>query len=296
MKVVAILIDTCRELIYRKTLIVYVGLVTLTHLLFVLALQTDVADGVIAGLTVFGMEGQGSGNSFSLGTGRSGAALDMSAADFVRYVQLVVAFMFYALGILLSVLATASLVPHMLQKGAIDLLLSKPMSRPGLFLSKYLGALAVASANLLYLVGGLAIILAWKTGVWNGGLVLSGLAMCLYFASLLGFLVLIGTVTRSTTVSIMIAALLFFVGFIIRFPHQNADWPLLITGRVWRALAVGLVEGLYHILPRTFDMGRVASLLILQEGEVSWGPILNTALVGAGALAAATFYFRRTDF
>ena len=296
MKVAAILIDTCRELIYRKTLIVYVGLVTLTHLLFVLALQTDVADGVIAGLSVFGLEGQGSGNDFSLGSSGPGSALDISAADFVRYVQLVVAFMFYSLGILLSVFATASLVPHMLQKGAIDLLLSKPMSRTGLFLSKYLGALVVASANLLYLVGGLAVILAWKTGVWNGGLVMSGLVMCLYFASLLGFLVLIGTVTRSTTVSIMLAALLFFVGLIIRFPHQNTDWPVLITGRVWRALTVGLVEGLYHVLPRTFDMGHVASVLILQEGAVAWGPILNTALVGAGALALATIYFRRTDF
>jgi len=53
MKVAAILIDTCRELIYRKTLIVYVGLVTLTHLLFILALQTDVADGVIASGSIF---------------------------------------------------------------------------------------------------------------------------------------------------------------------------------------------------------------------------------------------------
>ncbi len=296
MKIAAILIDTCRELIYRKTLIVYVGLVTLTHLLFVLALQTDVADGVLAGLTVFGLEGQASGNNFTLGRDGTGSPLEVSAADFVRYLQLAVAFMFYSLGILLSVFATASLVPHMLQKGAIDLLLSKPMSRPGLFLSKYLGALGVASANILYLAGGLAIILALKTGVWNGGLLWSGLAMCLYFASLLGFLVLIGAVTRSTTVSIMITALLFFVGLIIRFPHQNTDWPLLITGRLWRALAVGLVEGLYHLLPRTFDMGQVVSVLILQEGEVAWSPILNTALVGAGALALATNYFRRTDF
>lgn len=296
MKVAAIVIDTCRELFYRKTLIVYVGLVTLTHLLFVLALQTDVADGVIAGLSVFGLQGRGSAHEFSFGTGGPGSPLDVSAADFVRYVQLVVAFMFYSLGILLSVFATASLVPHMLQKGAIDLLLSKPMSRSSLFLSKYLGALVVASANLLYLVGGLAVILAWKTGVWNGGLVLSGFVMCLYFASLLGFLVLIGAVTRSTTVSIMLAALLFFVGLIIRFPHQNTEWPALITGHVWRVLTVGLVEGLYHVLPRTFDMGRVASVMILQEGAVAWGPILNTALVGAVALAAATVYFRRTDF
>jgi len=294
-KVAAILIDTCRELTYRKTLIVYVGLVTLTLLLFLLALQTDVADGVIAGVRIFGMEGQASGNTFTLGTGGAQAPMEIDAAYVVRRVQLVFAFIFYSLCVLLSVLATASLVPHMLQKGVIDLLLSKPMSRAGLFLSKYLGALAVASANLLYLVGGLTVILAWKTGIWNGGLLLSGLAMCLYFASLLGFLVLIGVVTRSTTVSIMLAAVLFIIGIPVYFAHQY-DWHMLISWSPGRIAVLGMVEGLYHLLPRTFDMGNVASTLILQEGGVSWWAILNTALVGAGALAVATVHFRRTDF
>ena len=57
MKIGAILLDTCRELVYRKTLVIYFGLVTLTHLVFIMALQTDVANGVIASLSVFGVEG-----------------------------------------------------------------------------------------------------------------------------------------------------------------------------------------------------------------------------------------------
>ena len=296
MKIGAILLDTCRELVYRKTLVIYFGLVTLTHLVFIMALQTDVANGVIASLSVFGVEGSPSPGRMSFESSSEASALGLSAANFVRGTQLGVAFFLYPVGILLSVFATASLVPRMLQKGAIDLLLSKPMSRSRLFLARYLGALLVAAANLLYLVVGLWLILAFKTGVWNGGLILSGLVMSLYFASLLGFLVLSGVLFRSTTVSIMITAVLFLAGLIVRFPHQNPDWPLLITGHVWRYLSVAIVEVLYHVLPRTYDFGQIAASLILRQGALAWGPILNTVLSGAGALAVATLYFRRADF
>lgn len=296
MKVRAILLDTCRELLYRKTLLIYFGLVTLTHLLFILALQTDVANGVIASMRVFGLEGSAGPEGLHFDSEGDSFPASLSAATFVSWVQLAVALVLFPIGVLLSVFATASLVPHMLEKGSIDLLLSKPVSRPVLFVSRYLGALLVAAANLIYLVGGLGVILAWKTGVWNGGFFLSGLTMTLYFACLLGFLVLAGVLLRSTTISIMVTALLFLIGMVIRFPHQNSDWPHLITNRAFRFGAQAAVETLYHVLPRTHDFGQIAWTLIMQDGAVAWGPILNSAVAGASALALATLVFSRSDF
>ena len=92
MKIGAILLDTCRELLYRKTLIVYAGLVTLTLLFFVLALETDVANGVIASIRLFGLEGHAQPDRLSFGSGGPGLPSDLSAASFVRGVQLAVAF------------------------------------------------------------------------------------------------------------------------------------------------------------------------------------------------------------
>jgi ABC-type transport system involved in multi-copper enzyme maturation permease subunit len=296
LKVVAILLDTCRELLYRKTLWIYSGLVTLTLLFFLLALQTDVAGGVIASLRVFGLEGHASGGGFALNSEQGGGPSGLTAVSFVRGIQIAVAFVLYPLGIMLSVFATAGLVPSMLEKGLIDLLLSKPVSRPVLFLSRYLGALLVAAANLVYLVGGLGLILGIKTGIWNPGFLLSGLAMALYFACLLGFVALCGVLFRSSTVAIMVTAVIFVVSLIVRWPHQNADWPRLITGHAARFLAQGLVETLYHALPRTYDFGQIVAALILDSGTVSPGPALGSALSGAAALAVATYYFSRTDF
>ncbi|HEU4403042.1 MAG TPA: ABC transporter permease subunit, partial [Candidatus Polarisedimenticolia bacterium] len=295
-KLAAILIDTARELVDRKILVVFFGIVTLTLLLFALALQTDVAGGAITSLKVFGMGGRSSPEGFRFGTEEPGTVGGLQAETMVRGVQLVVAFVLYPLGILLSLFATAGLVPRLLERGTIDLLLSKPMSRPALFVARYLGGLLVAALNLVYLVVGLGAILALKTGVWNGGFVLSALLMTLYFGCLLGFLVLVGVLSRSTTVSIMVVALVYVASVAVRPMHENRDWPLLITGHASRFVTQALVETTYHLLPRTYDFGRMLTVLILRDGDFTWGPILWSAVSGAGALALATAWFSRRDF
>ncbi len=267
MKVAAILIDTGRELLFRRTILAYFGLVTLALLFFALALQTEVANGVIAELKIMGMQGRASPERFQLG-GEGGPSGGVQAEAFVRWAQFGTAFLMYPLAILLSAFATASLVPRMLERGTIDLLLSKPISRPALFASRYLGGLLTAALNLMYLVGGLWAILGLKTGFWNGGLLLSGLAMTLYFACLLSFMVLIGLLFPSTTVTVMLTAALFFVGMIVGVP----------------------------ILPRTYEFGRMVAALILRQGRFDWGPILGSTASGAAALGVAVLYFSRKDF
>jgi ABC-2 type transport system permease protein len=295
MKVGAILLDTARELAYRKTLIVYFGIVSLTLLVLLLALQTDVADGVITGISLFGLEGQASPHGFGFGNGQA-QPMGMDPEKLVQAIQIGMTWTLYPIGVMLAVFATASLIPHMLEKGTIDLLLSKPVSRPVLFGSRYLGALLVAGANLFYFVGGVGVILAFKTGVWNGGFFLAGLLMTVYFGALLAFLVLVGTLLRSTTIGIMAAAAVYFVSLIIAFPHANADWPSLLSSRIARFSTQAAVEVLYHALPRTYELGSMVTSLVLDKPIVSWMPVFWTVLSGAGALALAIFHFKRTDF
>ncbi len=297
MRFAAILLDTGRELLYRRTIIVYFGIVTLVLLFFALALRTDVADGVIASLSVAGMEGSTSQHGFHLGDDVAGQGMGgLTAEMFVRYVQLGAAFFLFPLAMLMSVFATASLVPRMLEKGAIDLVLSKPITRPALFLSRYAGGLLTVLLNLLYFTCGLAVILALKTGVWNGGFVLSGLLMSLFFACLFAFMVLVGVLSRSTTVSIMITAVLFVTSLLVRLPHANRDWPLLITSGAARFLAQALVETLYHALPQSYDFVQSTVALTRHEGSVAWGSVLGSSGAGVLALGAAIAYFSRKDY
>lgn len=281
MSVLAILIDTWRELVYRKAIPVYFGIITLAHLFILIALQTDVVDGMVSSVKVMGLQGS---------TG------ELRIEDLVSGAQLAIAYVLFPLGILMSLFATASLVPRMLEKGSVDLLLSKPISRPVLFASRYLAALVVASSSLIYLVTGILVILGFKTGVWNGGFFLAGIMMSIYFASLLGYAALAGVLSRSTSVAIMVTAVLFFLGLIVRFPHESTDWPMLITSRAWRFAALGLVETLFHALPRTEDFRVLVNDLTLGRQVTILGPVLNSLLAGGGALGLAMLYFSKKDF
>jgi hypothetical protein len=154
----------------------------------------------------------------------------------------------------------------------------------------------VAGANLIYLVGGVGLILGLKTGFWNWGFLLSGLLMTAYFGSLLGFLVLIGVLLRSTSIALMMTTGIFIVSLVIRLPHANRNWPMLLTGRTSRFLAQAVVEVFYHGLPRTADVGQIAGELILHRPVGTWMPLAGTLGSGLAALGLAILYFRRVDF
>jgi ABC-type transport system involved in multi-copper enzyme maturation permease subunit len=227
---------------------------------------------------------------------RPGGPMALDAEQLVTVMQRVIALFLYPSGIFLSLFATASLVPHMLEKGTIDLLLSKPISRPALLGARFLGGVVIAGANLVYFVGGVGTILGFKTGVWNWGFYLSGLLMTVYFAALLAFMVLFGIVFRSTTISMMIAALMFIVAGVVRLAHTYADWPVLITSPVARFLTKSIVETLYYVLPRSYGIGQMSTSLILHRPIDSWAPAFATVGSGALALGLAMLLFRRIDF
>jgi len=293
-KVAAIVMDTIRELVIRKTVIVFTGLITLVLLFFGLALRTDVVNGLISSVSVFGLEGQASRGGFSV-NGPPGQG-QIPIESFVRGAQVGTAFVLYPLGIFLSVFATASLVPRMLEKGTIDLLLAKPIRRPTLLLSRALGALVVAAANLLYLTCGLGLLLGLKTGIWSPGFIGSGLLMSLYFACLLSWVVLAGVLLRSTAISIMITAAVFFASLMVQPPHAHPDWLRLLGRGVVRGAAQATVETLYHALPATADFVMATAGLIWQTGAVDWRPIGGSVLAAGAAFAVATAIFSKRDY
>src|SRR5262245_66466651 len=116
-KVVAILLDTGRELLYRKTLLFYFGIVTLTHLFLLLALQTDVANGVITSIRLFGLEGSASPHGFSVGSGRGMEGLGMDAEQLVGAIQFGVTWTLYPAAVNVAVVPEWRRVPGELDSG-----------------------------------------------------------------------------------------------------------------------------------------------------------------------------------
>lgn len=79
----------------------------------------------------------------------------------------VTTFLLGTLGVMLAILITATMIPQTFDKGAIDLLLSKPLNRPLLFLAKYVGGCAFIAICTTFLVGGLCFLAALRWDYWE---------------------------------------------------------------------------------------------------------------------------------
>ena len=283
MKVIAANIeDVMREAAARWTLIAYFFLSTLFIIIFASAINLDIVDGALAGAKLFGKE------------------VDMR--DSVSIEKLVLGFetgfsvFLYFICTFLAIFATAHLVPRMQEKGTIDLYLARPVSRVRLLLSRYIAGLILAGSNVIYLMGSIWAIVAWKTGVMNPRFLLAGSIIFIVIAVLLAFAFLIGVVTSSTAVSIMTTYGIFFFGLMLAAHDRIAA----AVSKEWQAW---LIETLYWIFPKSAELGQAVVAFVGGEQlpaqvleALSPAPFFSTAAFGAVCLVLASWLFTKKEF
>jgi ABC-type transport system involved in multi-copper enzyme maturation permease subunit len=275
--------EVFREAAARWTLVAYFALSSLFILLFAVAVNLDVVNGALAGARIFGQ---------NVHMGRQTVDLDKLVLGF----ESGFAGFLYVVGTFLAIFATAHLVPRLMEKGTVDLYLSRPVGRVPLLLSRYLGGLLLSASNLFYLLGSMWLLVIWKTRLvhprffFAAGIILFGIA------ALMAFAFLVGTLTSSTAVSIMATFALFFLSIVLFNLHTHTA----IFSSEW---AVWLVNGLYWACPKTVEIGRAVVGLVSGEngpirdrGTLAFAPFLSTGLFGLVSLALACLRFRRKDF
>lgn len=70
-------------------------------------------------------------------------------------------------GVFVGILVTSSMIPGTFAAGSVDLLLSKPITRVGLFLTKFAGGCVFVLLNAAYLLVGLWLISGLRLGIWT---------------------------------------------------------------------------------------------------------------------------------
>ncbi|HNQ23369.1 MAG TPA: ABC transporter permease subunit [Phycisphaerae bacterium] len=118
------------------------------------------------------------------------------------------------IGILLALIATGSFFPSFLERGAIDLALSKSLSRPLLFLAKYLGSMAFVLVQATVFVGLTFLVVGFRWGMWMPGYLLVIPLMVLLFSYLYCVSAWVAVRTRSTLAAVLVSlgAWVVFVG------------------------------------------------------------------------------------
>src|SRR5436190_387369 len=229
--------DVMREAAARWTLIAYFFLSSIFIIIFAFAVNLDIVQGSLAGAKLFGNQVQ------------------MHGSDQISIEKLVLGFesgfsgFLYFLCTFLAIFATAHLVPRMQEKGTIDLYLSRPVGRVKLLLSRYVAGLLLAGSNVLYLIGSIWMIVAYKTHVFNMRFVFAGSIIFLVIAVLLAFAFLVGVFTSSTAVSIMVSYGIFFFGLMLA-AHDRIAAALSKEWQAW------IIQTLYWIFPKTAELGQ----------------------------------------
>lgn len=108
------------------------------------------------------------------------------------------------IGILLSIVATASFFPTFLERGSIDVALSKPIPRWRLFLCRYAGGMVFVAVHATIFVGLTFLVAGIRWGTWLPGYLLSIPLMVLLFSYLYCISAATAVFTRSTVAAIMI--------------------------------------------------------------------------------------------
>jgi ABC-type transport system involved in multi-copper enzyme maturation permease subunit len=160
------------------------------------------------------------------------------------------------IGIILMVIATAGVFPSMMDRGTIDVLLSKPISRARLFLYKY-----VSSMVFVLLQGSLFVVLTFlvmglRWGVWRPGYLLSAPLLVLLFSYVFCVSVFVGVKTRST-----VAAILLSIGAWVAFAliHQSPQlFDVVPQLKEYRTL-YNTVRVVSWIPPKTGDFDFLAA-------------------------------------
>jgi len=263
---------TVRELRAKKVLWGLFFISSLALLVVSFALNLDVVDGTLASARLFGNEAPN--------------GVDLQAIVFG--VQSVVAGVTYWLGILLALFASGPIFTTLLQKGHIDLLLSKPLSRLRLLTGHIGGVWLTMLALMTYLLGGIWLIMSFKAEIWNPRFLLSILILLGMFGVMYGVVVAVGVFTRSTALSLIISYGLIVISLVLAGVDQITEQ--LSTGEEV------LFYSLYHTLPNFAEVTLIVSRLSQGEPVASWYPFVSSLLFGAACYIVGAVAFYRKDF
>jgi ABC-type transport system involved in multi-copper enzyme maturation permease subunit len=196
--------------------------------------------------------------------------------------------------ILFGTFGVAGLIPSMLEKGTIDLLLSKPLHRLELLLGRSLGAVGGVATNLFYFFAGVWLILGFKGGVWVWGFLSSMLYVIVAFACLSSIVVLVGLLSRSTALSVLTAFFVMVISTLLE--SRTALLFLLSDNTVYHAI----LNGLYYAVPQVPAMIQNSALLIggLPGRSTTFNiyPFVYSLSSAAVIYGIAGWYFLKKDF
>jgi ABC-2 type transport system permease protein len=266
--------DTFQESFRNKMFLFFFLVSTLIVGSIGLALNMDVVNGVMHGVTFFGSELR---------------VPAFTVKQWVENFQSGLAMVIGTFGMFLALMATSTLFAQMLQKGSIDLLLCRPIPRWRVITARFAGGAAIMSFNAVYLFLGVWVVLGLKSGIWNHGFPLSTILAIFGFVILFSVVMAVSVTSESGPAGLLAAStMLMFSPILAAHDRITPAFSSEYYRRVFRTL--------YWVLPKSAEtIGAMRRLIIEQPLDINY--VVGTSLAFALVCYVVTVvYFTRKDY
>jgi ABC-type transport system involved in multi-copper enzyme maturation permease subunit len=193
-------------------------------------------------------------------------------------------------GLFLSIFSTAGIISYLLEKGNIDLFLSKPISRPQLILGKFFGGILIVFLNVAYVVVGIWLLIGLKFSNWEFSFLYSILTITFAFAVIYSLIILATVLTRSSVLALVLSYTIFFIlspvlagrERIFEFTHNS-------TLKV-------IMDILHYFIPQTSELGTVSTVLAATGKIPDYEPVWTSLCLCILILIASITIFNKKDY
>lgn len=267
-----ITILTLRETFARKIFIVFFAISTLSLLTMGIILASTNVE------------------SFVSFFGKNNENDKLILSEILRALKLIIVSPLFGIGLFLSIFSVSSLVPNMLEKGNIDLLLSKPVARYQIILGKFFGGTLVVLLNIAYLILGMWILFGIKFGVWEAAFLYSIPMITFTFAVLYSLIIIVGILTRSSILAMMLSYIIFIIISPLLSIREN--FYVFIDNKI----AEIIIDAIYYIIPKTSELGTQMGNLTISGGIDDFQPMLTSLAFMILILYSSIIIFNKKDY
>jgi ABC-type transport system involved in multi-copper enzyme maturation permease subunit len=222
---------------------------------------------------------------------RANIATDVIMVQAIDIFWTIILVALYILTICLGVFSTTGFITSQMEKGTIDLLISKPVPKWLYLLGRYVATISIIFLQVVWFIFGIWLVVGATMGLWQPNFLSSVFFIMLGFASIYSIVVLISILSGSSALSMISGIGIFFISLIVAGGRgiENA----VDTGS--KSLLGYIGDVLYYILPQCGDMSGNMKNMILGQ-PISWTPIFLIIGLGAGYVYLAIYTFNKKEF
>jgi ABC-type transport system involved in multi-copper enzyme maturation permease subunit len=176
----------------------------------------------------------------------------------------------------LLIMLVSSFIPSMLERGTIDLIISKPISRANIILAKFVAGNIFIFLVILYLMLPIWLMISMKSGIWHFQFLYSILWFTLIF---------------SVLYSVLVNFILFFPITAILSAREE-----LIFSFVKNKSVIFVFDFFYYLLPKPWSIRTICESTIKGFSIDSYQPLITSLLFMIAMLSVSILYFKKKDY